>query len=251
MKVSIITATFNSEKTLQNSIDSVKNQNYGNIEHIIIDGGSTDGTLDIIKKNAEHIANYVSEKDTGIYNAINKGITLATGDVIGILNSDDVYASEQIITKIVECFNAKNSDVVYGNLIYVSNEESGGTTIRYWKSNVFQPGCLKYGWMPPHPTLYCRKDVYDSYGLYNESLKIASDYDFILRIFKQFELKKNYLPIVMVKMTLGGMSNASFKNILMKSKEDLRVIKANHTGNFTTLIFKNIRKVKQLISARI
>ena len=247
MKVSIITVTYNSEKSLQRSIDSVISQDYLDIEHIIIDGGSVDNTIDIINKNKKHIAKYISEKDSGIYQALNKGIRLATGQIIGILNSDDVFADTNIISKVADNFSKNNSDVVYGNLLYVAKNQSENKTVRYWKSNPYNPKFLIFGWMPPHPTLFCKKDIFETYGLYNESLQISSDYDFILRIFKETKLKKSYIPEVMVKMTAGGKSNGSFRNICRKTHEDLRAIRANKVGGIYTLFFKNIRKLKQLI----
>ena len=249
MKVSIITVTYNSEKSLQRSIDSVISQDYPNIEHIFIDGGSTDNTVCIIKNNKEHISTYISEKDSGIYQALNKGIRLATGDIIGILNSDDVFADTNIISKVVDSFEKNSSDVVYGDLLYVTNNYNKNKTIRYWKSNIYNPKDIYSGWMPPHPTMFCKKSVFDTYGLYNESLQISSDYDFILRIFKQPSLKKNFLPVVMVKMTMGGISNGSFRNILKKSYEDLKALKTNNIGGLHTLLLKNIRKLRQLIRA--
>ena len=250
MKVSIITVTYNSEKTLQHTIDSVINQDYKNIEHIIIDGGSADGTVEIINKNKAYIAKSISEKDSGIYEALNKGICLSTGDIIGILNSDDVFAGSNIISTVVECFNQNSSDIVYGNLKYVSNNQTGNKTLRYWKSNSFNPKKLKYGWMPPHPTLFCKKEIFKRYGLYNESLKIASDYDFILRIFRHQDLRIDFLPIVMVKMTVGGKSNGTLRDICKKSHEDLKAIKTNNTGGSYTLILKNLRKLKQLYNTK-
>lgn len=244
-KVSIITVTYNSQNTLQRTIDSVKQQDYDNIEHIIVDGSSIDNTLSIIKHN-KSVEKYISEPDKGIYQAINKGIRMATGDIIGILNSDDVLATHDIITKIVDFLNENEADVVYGNLLYVSADKLH-KSIRYWKSNVFNPGCLKYGWMAPHPTIYCKRSVYEKYGLYNEDLQISSDYDFILRVFSQNELKKSYLPIVMIKMSWGGKSNGSIANLIRKSKEDLKVIKSNNIGGLFTLLLKNTRKIKQFL----
>ena len=154
MKVSIITVTYNSEKSLQRSIDSVISQDYLDIEHIIIDGGSADNTIGIINENKKHIAKYISEKDSGIYQALNKGIRLATGDIIGILNSDDVFADTNIISKVVDSFSKNNSDVVYGNLLYVAKNQSENKTVRYWKSNPYNPKFLIFGGMRPQPTLF-------------------------------------------------------------------------------------------------
>lgn len=251
MKISIITATYNSEKSLQRTIDSVASQDYKNIEHIIIDGGSTDKTLSIIKSNLNHINTYISEKDNGIYSALNAGIKLATGDIIGFLNSDDVYNNQYVVSKIVNSFQVKNCDVVYGDLIYQSKNIADQKTIRYWKSNVYHSGCLKYGWMPPHPTVYCKKEIYEQYGLYNEKFQISADYDFILRIFKEPLIKKTYLPSVMVKMDVGGVSNGSAKGIIKKTKEDYQAIRQNKVGGFYTILCKNFRKISQFSKLRI
>jgi len=245
MKVSIITATFNSEKSIQRTIDSVAGQDYKNIEHIIIDGGSTDMTISIIQSNSNLISTFISEKDKGIYDALNKGIKLATGDIIGFLNSDDVFTNMHVISKVANCFQVKGCDVLYGNLIYQSKDDTNRKTIRYWKSNKFHPDCLKYGWMPPHPTVYCKKEVYNQYGQYDEKFKISADYDYILRIFKEPVIKKTYLPVVMVKMDVGGISNGSAKGIFKKSREDYMAIRQNNAGGFYTIIFKNLRKIIQ------
>ncbi len=251
MKVSIITATFNSDKNIQRTIDSVVSQDYPDIEHIIIDGGSTDNTLKIIESNKHKISTFISEKDKGIYDALNKGIKMATGDVIGFLNSDDVFTNKHVISRVVNCLQIKKSDVVYGNLVYQSKDEENKKTIRYWRSNVYSPGCLKWGWMPPHPTVYCKREIYDTWGLYDDNLKISADYDFILRVFKQPTVSKSFLPTIMVKMDVGGVSNSSVKNILQKSFEDFKAIHRNQTGNILTLIFKNIRKLNQFNSYKI
>ncbi|NDP19745.1 MAG: glycosyltransferase [Paludibacter sp.] len=245
MKVSIITATYNSEKSIQRTIDSVAAQDYANIEHIIIDGGSTDNTVGIIKINNCKISSFVSERDKGIYDALNKGINLSSGDIIGFLNSDDVYTNSHVISRIVNCFKIKNTDLVYGNLVYQSKNEENKKTIRYWRSNVYSPGCLKYGWMPPHPTLYCKREVYEKWGLYNENFKISSDYEFILRIFKQPTVSKAFLPTIIVKMDVGGVSNNSLKNIVHKTKEDYKAIRLNKVGGILTVLFKNFRKLGQ------
>lgn len=248
MKVSIITATYNSEKSIQRAIDSVASQNYADIEHIIIDGGSTDNTLSIIKSNNGKISRIISEKDKGIYDALNKGIKIATGNIIGFLNSDDVFTNPHVISRIVNCFNIKKTDVVYGNIVYQSKDNENKKTIRYWRSNVYNPGCLKFGWMPPHPTVYCKREVYEKWGLYNDSFKISSDYEFILRIFKQPSVSKAFLPTIMVKMDVGGVSNRSIKNILLKTREDYKAIRLNNIGGFITVILKNLRKLGQFNS---
>jgi glycosyltransferase len=247
MKVTIITATHNSGESLLKCIESIKSQDYKNIEHIVVDGGSTDNTLEIIKSNRNTITAYVSEKDSGIYEALNKGLRLSSGDIIGFLNSDDVLADNTTISQIVKAFETTACDVLYGDLLYKSKRNGDGNTktIRYWRSNDFKEKSLKYGWMPPHPTLYCRKEIYDNLGFYEEKYRIASDYDYILRVFKNKHLKKLYLPITIVEMDMGGISNNSLRNIINKSSEDYQIIKKNHVGGFYTLIGKVTRKIFQ------
>ncbi|MCF8274261.1 MAG: glycosyltransferase [Flavobacteriaceae bacterium] len=244
MKVSVITATFNSETTLGQTIASLAEQSFDNIEYIVVDGGSKDDTVSIIKKNKTSISKWQSEPDSGIYDALNKGINLATGDVIGLLHSDDVLASKDVLLKIVHCFQAGNVDGVYGDLEYVAKENTN-RVIRYWKSKPFQPKLLKQGWMPAHPTLFLKRTVYEKHGLFNLNFKIAADYDLMLRIFKDDTLKFCYLPKVITKMRVGGMSNRSITNILQKTKEDYRAITLNNTGGLVTLLIKNTSKIKQ------
>lgn len=245
MKISIITITYNSAKTLQRALDSIQSQTYKDIEHIIVDGASTDGTKEIIETYAAKHPNvqWISEPDEGIYNAINKGIRLAKGDVIGFLHSDDVLKSADSIEHIAKAFEDKDIDLVYGDLQYCK----GNKIVRRWKSNAFNPRALKYGWMPPHPTVYCRKKVYDTVGLYDEWFRIAADYDMILRIFSA-GFKSAYLPEVLVSMETGGASNKNTIARLSKTQEDYIVLKKNHIGaGYLTVICKQLRKVKQFI----
>lgn len=247
MKVSIITVTYNSAQTLARTMDSVSSQTYPNIEHIIVDGASTDGTVDIIKQCQGSVAYFVSEPDKGIYDALNKGLKKATGDIIGQLNSDDVFADNRVIELIVKRFENKQCDVVYGNLIYQPQCPDKDKVFRYWKSNRFDPKCLKYGWMPPHPTLYCKKEVYDKVGHFDTKFRISADYDFVLRVFSNLDYKTSYLPAVLVRMNIGGVSNSSFRNIICKMVEDYNVLKKNHIGSLFTLGCKNVRKLMQFI----
>lgn len=245
MTISIITITYNSAATLPATLESVIRQDYAQIEHILVDGNSKDGTQQILEEYAAHRSNvhYVSEKDSGIYNAINKGIRLATGDVIGILNSDDVLASPHVISHIAEAFRSeKRPDVVYGDLVYCNGNN---TVVRHWRSNTFDPKSLKYGWMPPHPTFYCLRKVYEEQGLYDEHFRISADYDFMLRVFKQ-NYRVTYLPEVLVRMATGGASNRNLHALLRKSYEDMQAMRKNHVGaGALTVIAKILRKGKQ------
>ena len=243
MKISIITATFNSEKTICSTLQSVDNQTYKNIEHIVIDGKSTDKTLEIVAKFSS-VSKVISEKDSGVYFALNKGIKKASGDVIGFLHADDFFANDLILEKIAEKFKDTNADILYADLDYVAFENQK-KIIRHWKSGDFSFKKLKKGWMPPHPTFYVKKSIYDRLGYFDTSFSIAADYDLMLRFLSDKTLKVVYLPEVTVKMRVGGISNRNLKNILQKSREDLRAMKKNHVGNFFTLIMKNLQKIPQ------
>lgn len=245
MKISIITITYNSAKTLQRSLESVQSQTYEDIEHVIVDGASTDGTKELIETYASQHKNvrWISEKDNGIYNALNKGIKMATGDIIGFLHSDDVLYSPDSIEQIAAAFQDPKIDVVYGDLQYCKN----GKIVRSWKSNEFNPRSLKYGWMPPHPTMYVRKEVYQQVGEYDEWFHIAADYDMMLRIFKG-GYHSHYIPHVLVRMETGGASNKNTKARLSKTQEDYIVLKKNHVGaGYLTVVCKQLRKLRQFI----
>ncbi|MBN2167253.1 MAG: glycosyltransferase [Marinilabiliaceae bacterium] len=243
MTITIITATYQSSATLQSAIESVLNQTANNIEYIVIDGGSTDGTIELLKKYDNRIK-WFSEPDNGIYDALNKGISKATGDYIGFLHADDLLASDTIIEKISTIINETNADAVYGNLVYISKYDTS-KVIRYWKSCKFNPSLLKKGWMPPHPTLYIKRKFYDSIGIFNIQLKIAADYDFILRLFSLPGISTFYINDVIVKMRIGGTSNRNIKNIIKKSKEDYWALKHNKVGGIMSLFLKNISKINQ------
>ena len=247
MKVSIITATYNSEKTLEFCMNSVLNQTYSDIEYIIVDGGSKDNTTNLIKAKAKEFPNIIwsSEPDKGIYDALNKGIAKATGDVIGFVHSDDYLADNDIMSQIIHVFKDKEVDGVYGDLHYVSYENPD-IVIRNWKSQPFQPKLLKRGWMPAHPTLFLKRDVYETQGNFNLTYKIAADYDFILRVFNSSKYTFHYLPKTVVKMRVGGASNKSLKNLIMKTKEDFKAAKTNHLSfPLSVIIMKNLSKIPQ------
>ena len=250
MKISIITITYNSAKTLPRALESVRSQTYGDIEHIIIDGASTDGTKELIINYQLSIINsqspkvrWISEPDNGIYNALNKGIAMATGDVIGFLHSDDVLYSPDSIGQIAAAFESSGADVVYGDLEY----RHGDKVVRRWRSNAFRRGDLKYGWMPPHPTVYVRREVYRQVGPYDEWFRISADYDMILRIFTA-GYKTRYIPQVLVAMETGGASNRDAKARLSKTQEDYIALKKNHVGaGLLTVACKQLRKIRQFL----
>ncbi|MBQ7631921.1 MAG: glycosyltransferase [Paludibacteraceae bacterium] len=245
MKISIITITYNSAHSLPRTIDSVLSQTYPDIEHVIVDGASSDGTREIIAAYAKAHPNvrWVSEKDKGIYNALNKGIAMASGDVIGFLHSDDVFFSPDSIGQIAAAFASSEADVVYGDLQYCRGEK----VIRRWKSNDFQPSALKFGWMPPHPTVYVRSKVYQEVGEYDEWFHISADYDMMLRIFSA-GYKTQYIPAVLVSMETGGASNRNTKARLTKTQEDFLILRKNHIGaGLLTVACKQLRKVRQFL----
>jgi glycosyltransferase involved in cell wall biosynthesis len=248
MKVSIITATYNSAGTITSCMDSVLNQSHADIEYIIMDGGSEDDTIKMITEAAKLNPNIIfkSEPDNGIYDALNKGIARATGAIIGFVHSDDFLADTDVISHIVEAFGTEKADGVYGDLHYVAFDNTD-KIIRNWVSKPYKKKLLKKGWMPAHPTLFLKKEIYDTYGLFSMSYKIAADYDFILRVFQQKNLKFFYLKKTIIKMRVGGVSNKSFKNIIQKTKEDFKAIKDNNIGGFGTILLKNITKLKQFI----
>jgi glycosyltransferase len=226
IKVSIITVVYNNKDTIKDAIESVLNQTYKNIEYIIIDGGSNDGTVEIIRSYGNKIDKFISEKDNGIYDAMNKGIKLATGDIVGILNSDDFYASNDIIEKVVNEFIEKKVDSVYGDLVYVDAKNTD-KIVRYWKSKPFKEGLFKKGWHPAHPTFFVKKEIYDKYGIFNLDFKIAADYELMLRFLEKCKISSSYIPEIFVKMRVGGESNQSIKNIIKANIESYKAWKAN------------------------
>jgi glycosyltransferase len=235
-KFSIITATYFSEKTIANTIASIKYQKYLNYNSILIDGNSTDETLKILHIYLSNDDILFSEKDYGIYDALNKGIKFAKGDIIGILHSDDVFASDNILKYVAEIFQNTNCDGVYGNLNFIKN----GKIVRKWESRKFAQFLLNNGWMPPHPTLFLKKEVFEKHGLYDTNFKIAADYDFILRIFKDESLKFEYLPITITNMSIGGVSTSGFRNLIRKSFEDYKVLKKNNMKYPLLILFRKI-----------
>lgn len=250
MKISIITVTYNSARTLSRAMRSVCRQTYKDIEYIIIDGESADSTMNIVKDFASHypFIRYISEPDSGIYDAINKGIRMATGDVIGILNSDDELYSPDILAHIISQMQFTRADILYGDLLYCrydAFEHNPPRVIRHWKSEPFQPKTLTKGWMPAHPTVYCRREVFDKVGLYRTDFRISADYEFILRAFSDPSLKKEYLNEIFVRMEVGGISNRDMHSLLLKSKEDVKAMKLHHLHPFFTVIFKVLRKINQ------
>ena len=245
MKISIITVTFNSAKYLEDCIASVIEQKHNNIEHIIIDGGSTDETLSIIKKYEHHLAYWVSEQDNGMYDAINKGLQLATGDVVGMLHSDDILASPDVISSIVESFENNNVDSIYGDLVYVK-PDSINQVLRVWKGYNYKRSKFKYGWMPAHPTFYIKKSIVDKYGGYETHYYTASDYEFMARYLYRHKVSCYYLPKLIVRMRNGGASNSSIYSRLRANRRDFLAMKNNKIPfPLMASVLKPVRKLPQ------
>lgn len=242
--ISVITITYNSEKTLRDTIDSVLSQSYKDIEYIVVDGKSKDSTCDIVRSYGDRISKFVSEKDNGLYDALNKGIAMATGDVVGFLHSDDIYASVHSLKTIAEAFTHFKVDSVYGDLVYVDQADTS-RIVRFWRSGMFHRSKMLLGWMPPHPTFYVKREVYLKYGSFNTSFKIAADYESILRFLVKHEISTFYIPLVLIRMRVGGASNKSIRNMIRKSWEDIRALTINRKFPFTALFGKNASKFKQ------
>jgi glycosyltransferase involved in cell wall biosynthesis len=246
MKISIITATYNSALTVKDTLFSIQEQDYPDIEHIIVDGHSADNTLELVN-GYPHVAKVISEKDRGIYDAMNKGISLATGEVIGILNSDDIYTDSTVISSVAQVFSNPKIMTCYADLQYVHPADLN-RTIRTWKSGPFHRRNFYKGWMPPHPTFFVRANVYREVGLFNLDLRSAADYEIMLRILLKHGVTSHYLPRIIVKMRAGGMSNASFRNRLLANKEDRLAWKLNGLKPyFFTTYLKPLRKIHQFI----
>lgn len=246
MKISIITVTFNCELYIADCLASVKAQKYHNIEHIIIDGGSTDKTISIVKKFS-HIKKIVSEPDKGIYDAMNKGIKIATGDIIGFLNSDDFYSNNKVISKVVKEFEKDSFlDACYSDLIYV-DQFNTSKTIRYVKSSKFKEGLFSKGWCPPHPTFFVRRSVYKKFGNFDLNYRIASDVDLMIRFLEKHKIKSKYIPEVWVKMRMGGVTNKNLKNIWLQNKEIIHSFNKNNlsVNLLKFLILKIISRILQ------
>lgn len=259
--ISIITATYNAAETLAGNLACVQSQ-LTPVEHLLIDGGSTDGTLDLIKAYCPEnspLTRYISEPDNGIYDAMNKGIDLATGEIIGVLNADDFYTSSDVLSKVARVFENPKVEACYGDLIYVSEgqgaecsaldvEESAQKfkIVRYWKSGSFQPNKFYWGWMPPHPTFFVRRSVYEKYGLFSLEQGSAADYEIMLRFLLKHQVETAYIPEVLVNMRVGGVSNDSVGNRVKANRNDRKAWEVNGLRPYLwTLWMKPLRKIPQ------
>lgn len=247
MKVSIITVVFNNVITLRDTIESVLGQDYPNIEYIIVDGQSTDGTVELVQSYGSRIGKFISEPDGGLYDAINKGIKLASGDVIGLLHSDDLFYSRKAISTIVNAFKMDSVDSIYADLHYVDKDDTR-RVVRNWQSGDYTRGRFTRGWMPPHPTFYVKKEVYDRLGLYDTEFKSAADYELMLRFLYKNNISTKYIQDTLVKMRVGGESNRSIKNRIRANREDFMAWKKNNLDpRFYTRFLKPLRKLPQFL----
>lgn len=252
MKITIVTVVFNRVDSIGNAIRSVQSQTWKQLEHVVIDGGSTDGTGRVIEVCLEtstrqgHETVCVCEPDNGIYDALNKGLLLATGEVIGLMHSDDFYADSRVLEDVATAFSDPNVDAAYGDLDYVVKTNTS-QVIRRWRSGAYTPERLARGWMPPHPTLFLRRSVIERWGGYDTSFRIAADYDSILRYFGRGKIRSAYIPRVLVKMRLGGESNRSLRLLWLKTREDYTALRQNGVGGLGALIWKNLGKLHQFL----
>jgi len=248
MKVSVITVCFNSADTIEKTIRSVTDQNYSDIEYIVVDGKSTDGTISIIEKYKNKISKFISEKDEGLYFAINKALSVATGDIIAILHADDFFTSDQVISDVMHVFSKTNADTVYGDLQYVDRIKTD-KVIRNWRSGIYSDGLFLKGWMPPHPSFFVKNSCYERFGKFNTSLRSAADYEMMLRLLHKHKCSTSYIPEVLVKMRVGGKSNVSFANRIKANREDKKAWSINGlTPGLFTFIRKPLSKLSQFFS---
>jgi glycosyltransferase involved in cell wall biosynthesis len=247
LHISVITAVFNRAATLGESLRSVHSQRWPEIEHIVIDGGSTDGSLAILDQHKSRIAKIVSEPDGGLYDALNKGIRQASGDVIGFMHADDEFATPHALARVAQAFEDPDIGAVYGDLVYVKKNDVS-RVVRYWRAGQYQRTQLTQGWMPPHPTFYVRREVYSRFGGFDTRYRIAADYENMLRILWRGRIKAAYIPEVLVRMRVGGISNMSIFNMLHKSREDYAAMRENGIGGLQALLLKNVTKLPQFVT---
>ncbi len=244
MRFSILTVTRNRAATLATALDSLDAQTYPDWEHIVQDGASTDATTSLLAARADPRRDVLSARDGGIYDALNKALTRGTGDVVGVLHSDDFYANAYVLERVAAQFARTGADAIYGDLQYVSASDPS-KIVRHWRSGNYDPRALRWGWMPPHPALFIRRHVFDRWGGYDTNFRISADYDAILRYFSHGRISAAWLPEVIVKMRIGGESNRSLGRILLKSREDLSTIRRHGVGGAEVLIAKNLSKITQ------
>ena len=246
MKISIITVCFNSADTIEGTIRSVCEQEYQHVEHVIVDGGSTDGTVDIVKKYNGRIKRFISEPDQGIYDAMNKGLRLAQGEIVAFLNADDVYASPTVISEVVAAMHADHIDGVYGDLVYVGRRNSN-RIVRYWRAGEYWPRAFCSGWVPPHPTFFCRRAVYREFGGFNPNYRIAGDFELMLRLIEKHQIRVRYIPRPFVRMRAGGRAN-TLRGIIQGNREIVHAFHDNGMELAPGFFYAKLcRKVRQFV----
>lgn len=247
MKISIITITYNSAATLATTLESVAAQDYQDIEHIIVDGLSKDNTMEIVKQ-FPHVSKWVSEKDKGLYDALNKGIQMATGDVVGLIHSDDFLASKDAVSKIVKAFQEHNTDSIIGDISFV-NPDNLKKVVRHYSSKNWKPSKFAKGYMPAHPAFYCKRDLFEKYGYYKMGYKIAADYELLIRFLYTHNVSYKYIPETIVFMRTGGTSNENFKSRYILNQEIVRACKENGINtSMTKLSFKYLNKIFEYVN---
>lgn len=244
MKITVVTAVWNAAETITDALSSVLGQDHADFELLVMDGGSTDGTQRRVNAISDTRLHMISEPDKGIYDALNKGLAAAAGEIVGFVHADDILADSQVLSRIASAFEDTDCDLSYGDLDYVSATDTT-RIIRHWRAGRFSHGKLTRGWMPPHPTVYARRALYERIGPYDTSYRIAADYDAILRMFGPGRARATYIPETLVKMRLGGVSNRNLTEIRRKTREDLRAVRSNGVGGMGTIATKNLRKVPQ------
>lgn len=247
IQITIVTAVFNRVHSVRAAIESVRSQTHGNVQHVVVDGASNDGTLDVLQACVGPDAVFVSEPDEGIYDALNKGLALATGDVVGVMHSDDFFSDNAVLADVADAFSDPNVDAVYGDLDYVDAVDPSHI-VRRWRAGSYLPRQLAWGWMPPHPTMFVRRSLIERWGGYDTRYRIAADYDWMLRYLGHAKIQPRYLPRVLVKMRMGGASNQSLQKIARKSWEDWLIMRRNRIGSLGgvgSLVWKNVSKVGQ------
>ncbi len=248
MKISIITVCLNSADTIEGTIKSVLMQDYKDIEYVVVDGVSTDGTLEILAKYQGKISKCISEPDRGVYNAMNKGIRLSTGDIVATLNSDDVYADETIVGQMAEFMQENGLDAAYGDLVYVDHRKNTNRITRFWKTGEYKKGAFYHSWVIPHPTFFCRKEVFEKYGYFNEKFRVAADFELMLRFIEKHQIKVGYLPKVIVKMRTGGKANI-LRGIIRGNWEIIRSFRLNNLRlSPWFFVLKPVTKISQLFA---
>lgn len=244
-KISIITVVFNAANTIENCIDSVLKQTYSNLEYIVVDGQSTDGTMDVVHKYHKNIHKVVSEPDNGIYDAMNKGIALATGDIVGMLNADDCFADSNVLSEVAAGFATSGADIIYGDINYLDIK---GNIIRKWRSGQYRYGYFNWGWMPPHPSFYVKSELFKKFGFYKIQYNSAADYELMLRYIHKHKISAYYINKVMVNMLIGGVSNKSIINRFKAWRNDIIAMRDNGLiFPFFSIICKPFRKISQFI----